>query len=88
MIKYNQSERQFEMVGIYSNWSLKQFDILVPDGPGNKFRIVNSKAIPTDTRREATMNFKSCDEYEWPGNNYNLIKGTSTIYTERGSRIK
>ncbi|HZY80373.1 MAG TPA: hypothetical protein VFE50_12675 [Cyclobacteriaceae bacterium] len=86
LINYNTVDKQYEMVGIYSNWPLKQLDVLIPDDTGMKFRLSNSKALASDSQREGLIEFSSRDEYVWSGKNTNPKRGTSTVYTEKGRR--
>lgn len=86
LINYNSQSQRCEMVGIYSNWPIKQHDAIYIESKTN-WRLEEIPAINENTERRATIIFSDHDNYTWSGKNFNRTKNTTTVYTETGKRI-
>lgn len=86
LLNHNSQADKFEMAGIYSNWPLKQFDLI--DIEGTVWSIGNLGLPGGDVSRESQLQFESNDAYAWRGKNTNLKTGKVTEYEEKGVRRK
>lgn len=77
MINYNQVDKRFEMIGIYSNWGRKTFDtIIVPD---NRLRweVKREPNVENGVERRVlgTVEFNGTDKFVWT---VKIIKSTDS----------
>lgn len=92
LINYNEQNKRFEMLSVYSNWSQQRRDVIVPDSAGTRWDVIGLPTIEHDVERRiwGVMEFKS-DKITWTGKlNTSLMKPDewTLLYIETSTRKK
>lgn len=67
MINYNQVDKRFEMVGVFSNWGRKTFETIIVQDNGSRWDVKREPNVENGVERRVwgTVEFTGTDKFVW-----------------------